>query len=241
MPQFNHEIYISNLSIDCVIFGFQNKELKVLVSNPKYVPEYWALPGGYIKKSESVESAASRILFDRTNLENVFLEQFRVFGSENRIIGNELREKIKSGFLSLPNNRFDKESVEWLTERFVSIGFYALVNINQFKPQLGEFDLSFEWKSLNDLPKLIYDHYHIVQNALEALRQNLDQKLIGFNLLPETFIMKDLQQLYEAVYDKPFPMNNFQKKILSLDILERLEKKFTGAQHTAPYLYRFKS
>ena len=76
--------------------------------------------------------------------------------------------------------------------------------------------------------------------ALEAIRQNIDQKLIGLNLLPETFTMREVQELYEAVYDKQFAMNNFQKKILELNVLERLEKKFTGAQNKAPYLYRFK-
>lgn len=83
------------------------------------------------------------------------------------------------------------------------------------------------------------DHNEMVDAALETLRQNLDQKLIGFNLLPETFTMREVQELYEAVYDKPFARNNFQKKMLDLNVLERLEKKFTGAQNKAPYLYRF--
>ena len=84
------------------------------------------------------------------------------------------------------------------------------------------------------------DHNEMVGYALETLRQNLDQKLIGFNLLPETFTMREVQELYEAVYDKPFARNNFQKKMLDLNVLERLEKKFTGAQNKAPYLYRFR-
>jgi len=87
---------------------------------------------------------------------------------------------------------------------------------------------------------MMYDHRDILTSALEALRQNLDQKLIGFNLLPETFTMREVQELYEVVYDRPFAINNFQKRILDLNVLERLEKKFTGAQNKAPYLYRFK-
>jgi hypothetical protein len=107
-------------------------------------------------------------------------------------------------------------------------------------PQNGEFDDYLEWRSIDDIPKMVYDHNQILQHALEALRQNFDSKLIGFNLLPETFTMKELQELYEAVYNKPFAINNFQKKMLDLNVLERLEKKFTGAQHKAPYLYKFK-
>jgi hypothetical protein len=86
---------------------------------------------------------------------------------------------------------------------------------------------------------MIMDHNYIVKEALETLRLNLDQKLIAFNLLPETFTMKEVQELYEAIFDKPFARNNFQKKILDLNVLERLEKKFTGAANKAPYLYRF--
>ena len=87
---------------------------------------------------------------------------------------------------------------------------------------------------------MMHDHNEILTFALEALRQNLDQKLIGFNLLPETFTMREVQELYEAVYDRPFATNNFQKKILDLQVLERLQKKYTGAANKAPYLYRFK-
>ena len=87
---------------------------------------------------------------------------------------------------------------------------------------------------------MMHDHNQILDYALEALRQNFDQKFIGFNLLPETFTMKELQELYEAVYDRPFATNNFQKKILDLNVLERLQKKYTGAANKAPYLYRFK-
>jgi len=101
-------------------------------------------------------------------------------------------------------------------------------------------DASVGWYNVKELPKMIMDHNEMVAAALEALRQNLDQKLIGFNLLPETFTMREVQELYEAVYDKPFARNNFQKKMLDLNVLERLEKKFTGAQNKAPYLYRFR-
>ncbi len=239
MERFDIENYISHLSIDCVIFGYEQKELKVLISKFKFGNDSWVLPGGYIKKSESIEKAATRILLERTNLENIYLEQFRVFGDENRIVGSPFNEVMKTELPQFDTERFDEEVTAWMTSRFVCVGFYALVDISKVYPQTGEFDEFLEWRSFKDIPKMVYDHNEILNFALEALRQHLDEKLIGFNLLPETFTMREVQELYEAVYDKAFTQSNFQKKILDLNVLERLEKKFTGAQNKAPYLYRF--
>jgi 8-oxo-dGTP diphosphatase len=236
MNKFGTEKYISNLSIDCVIFGYEEKDLKVLIAKKKIGANIWNLPGGYILKTESIDKAASRILKERTSLDNIYLEQFRVFGDENRIINSKFRDLL----LTELSPKYNATDAEWMTDRFVCVGFYALVEISKVTPQVGEFDEYLEWRSIKDVPEMIHDHNEILAYALEALRQNLDQKLIGFNLLPETFTMRELQALYEAVYDKPFAMNNFQKKILDLDVLERLEKKFTGAANKAPYLYRFK-
>jgi 8-oxo-dGTP diphosphatase len=229
--------YIASLSIDCVIFGYENKELKVLIAKSNFGDNFWNLPGGYIKKTESIENAASRILKERTHLENIYLEQFRVFGSENRVINSKIRDFL----LNFLSQKYSSEIAEWILSRFICIGFYALVEIKKVNPQKGELDEYLEWRNIKDIPEMIYDHNEILNFALEALRQNIDQKLIGFNLLPEIFTMRELQELYEVVYDRPFAMNNFQKKILDLDVLERLEKKFTGAKNKAPYLYRFKS
>jgi 8-oxo-dGTP diphosphatase len=240
MKKFGIENYISHLSIDCVIFGYTDKALKVLICKFKYGKGLWGLPGGYILKTEGIDKAAGRILKERTALDKIYLEQFRVFGDENRIVHSGSRQMMKSELHKFDKRQFDTETTKWITSRFVCIGYYALVDINKVNPQIGEFEERLEWRSIKDIPKMTYDHNEIVRYALEALRQNLDQKLIGFNLLPETFTMKEVQELYEAVYDKPFARNNFQKKILDLNVLERLEKKFTGAQNKAPYLYRFK-
>lgn len=235
MKKFGTENYISNLSIDCVIFGYEEKELKVLISKSKFGTDIWNLPGGYIIKNEGIDKAASRILKERTSLENIYLEQFRVFGDENRIVDSKFRNLL----LTELSRKYNVADAEWITSRFICIGFYALVEISKVTPQIGELDEYLEWRSIKDIPEMIHDHNEILNFALEALRQNLDQKLIGFNLLPETFTMREVQELYEAIYDKQFAMNNFQKKILELNVLERLEKKFTGAQNKAPYLYRF--
>ncbi|MVM37363.1 NUDIX domain-containing protein [Spirosoma sp. HMF3257] len=240
MKKFDDDRYISHLSIDCVIFGYRDKELKVLISKFKFGKGSWSLPGGYILKTEGIDKAASRILKERTGLENIYLEQFRVFGDENRIVNSRYKDTIKSELTKFDPQRFDADVTDWLTSRFVCIGYYALVDISKVNPQNGEFDEYLEWRSIRDLPEMIHDHSEILTVALDALRQNLDQKLIGFNLLPETFTMREVQELYEAVYNRPFVITNFQKKILDLNVLERLEKKFTGAANKAPYLYRFK-
>jgi hypothetical protein len=142
--------------------------------------------------------------------------------------------------LNFSDSGIEDFTFEWLTQRFISIGYYALVDINKVVPKLMEIDKSIDWYDVKKLPPMIMDHQDQVIRALETLRFHLDNKLLGFNLLPEKFTMKDLQHLYEAVYDKPFRRNNFQKKMLDLGVLERLEKKFTGAANKAPYVYRFK-
>lgn len=240
MKLFNELNFIHQLSIDCVIFGYKDAALKVLVPKLDLKANLWALPGGFIKQEEGIDRAALRILEERTGLKDIYLDQFRVFGEPKRI-NNEVFDEINTMKDQLIEKRIlDKESINWLNKRFVSIGYYALVDIDKVHPKSTDFDESIEWYNIKNLPKLIMDHNEMVFYALEALRQNLDNKLIGFNLLPETFTMKEVQELYEAVYDKPFARNNFQKKILDLNVLERLEKKFTGAANKAPYLYRFK-
>jgi 8-oxo-dGTP diphosphatase len=239
MKKIDIDNYIAHLSIDCVIFGYRDKELKVLISKFKFGKDSWTLPGGHILKTEGIDKAAERILKNRTGLENIYLEQFRVFGDENRIVGSDFKRTMQSELKSFDEQRFDEEVRAWLTSRFVCVGYYALVDIHKVNPRNGEFDEYLEWRSINDIPEMVYDHNEILKFGLEALRQNLDQKLIAFNLLPDTFTIKEIQELYEAVYDKPFARNNFQKKILDLNVLERLEKKFTGARNKAPYLYRF--
>lgn len=240
MKLFDGEKFIHQLSIDCVIFGYKEKELKVLIPKIRMSKDLWALPGGFIRQNESIDEAAQRILQERTNLKNIYLEQFRVFGQTERT-NKEVFEEFNSLKEALiEQHPFTETDIDWLTQRFISIGYYALVDINKVNPKKGDFDESISWYNIKDLPQMIMDHNNMVIYALETLRQNIDHKLIGFNLLPETFTMKEVQELYEAVYDKPFARNNFQKKILDLDVLERLEKKFTGAANKAPYLYRFK-
>ena len=231
--------YIEQLSIDCVIFGYHEKALKVLVPKLGFEGNFCAVPGGFVHQDEDIDDAANRILQQRTGITEIYLEQFHVFGRATRnsmIFMDRLLELNPE----LDTTGLNRKEYEWFTKRFVSIGYYALVDINKVVPQKIDIDKSIEWYNVQELPELIIDHNEIVEKALLALRQNFDEKLTAFNLLPETFTMKDLQELYESVFDKPLARNNFQKKMLDMNVLERLEKKFTGAANKAPFLYRFK-
>ena len=134
---------------------------------------------------------------------------------------------------------FDFWNIPFLKQRFISIGYYSLVDFQKVTPSVNFFFERCEWFDINNLPPLAIDYAEMIEHALEAMRQSLDYQLIGFNLMPETFTMKELQKLYETILGEPLKRNNFQEKILSLNILERLEKQYNGGAHKAPYLYRF--
>lgn len=238
MMNLDEEHFIPQLSIDSVIFGYWDSRLKVLIAKVKMDYDIWTLPGGFIQQREHIDAAAMRILEERTGLNKIYLEQFRVFGAENRV-NDSFQEKVKT-WQNIGSNFELEKMLRWFSKRFVSIGYYALVDINKVSLRKGEFDNSVEWYDIENLPVMIMDHNEMVNFALEKLREKLDEKLIGFNLLPETFTMRELQELYEVVYDRPFPRNNFQKKMLDLNVLERLEKVYTGAANKAPFLYRFR-
>lgn len=246
MPEHSHietpseQNYIQQLSIDCVIFGYYNKQLKVLVPKLNFNGDFWALPSGFVYHDEDIDKAADRILQYRTGITEIYLEQFYVFGKAGRNSADFIERLIELNPEKLGEKMHNKKEYEWFTRRFVSIGYYALVDISKVVPKKIELDQSIEWYDIKEIPAMIMDHNEIVEKALSALRLNLGEKLIAFKLLPETFTMKEVQELYETIFDKPFARNNFQKMILDLNVLERLEKKFTGAANKAPYLYRFR-
>jgi hypothetical protein len=124
-------------------------------------------------------------------------------------------------------------------DRFITVGYWAIVEFSKVVPTPDEFSLSCKWCDVNSIPELILDHNDIVEKALGSLRQHLDDYPIGRDLLPEKFTMPELQKLYETLLDKEIDRRNFQKKILSLDILDKLKERKTGGAHKAPFLYRF--
>lgn len=225
------DIYLPALSVDTVIFGFHNAKLKVLLSTIGQLP-YYALPGGYVRKDEDLDDAALRILQERTGFKNIYLEQFYTSGKKDRSNAKMLKNIIEKVIGPMPD-------VDWFRQRFVSVCYYALIDDTKVKPANQVLLSPFRWFDINRIPKLIFDHNLIVKKALQRLQSDLDEKLVGFNLMSETFTMNELQKLYEAVYQQKLVRTNFQRKMLSLGVLERLEKQYNGKAHKAPYLYRF--
>lgn len=241
MKSPSQQNYIPQVSIDCVIFGYSEQQLQVLIPKINFKGDFWALPSGFVFQDEDMDDAAHRILRERTGIESIYLEQFKVFGRANRSSKEFLDKLIQQNFDKLGEKSASHATeYDWFTKRFISVGYYALVDMNKVVPQKTDIDQSIEWYSIHDLPRMIMDHKEIINEALKTLQSHIDEKINAFNLLPETFTMKEVQEVYEAISGKTFVRTNFQKMILSLDVLERLEKKFTGAQNKAPYLYRFR-
>jgi ADP-ribose pyrophosphatase YjhB (NUDIX family) len=225
-----HEKYLRHISIDCVVFGFHENELKVLLLKTSY-SDKWALPGGFILKKEPMDDAAQRILKERTGLDKIYLQQFRVFGDPERSNRKFNEEYFKKFEVSRENS--------WMSERFISIGFNALVDFTKVQPLPDLFSEKCEWFKIRDIPELVFDHKKILETALEELRIQLNFHPVGYNLLPLKFTMPELQKLYETILGKKLDRRNFQRKILGTGILKRLDEIKTGLPHKAPFYYKF--
>lgn len=225
-----HEKFLRHISVDCVIFGFHQNDLKVLLLKTKYDGR-WALPGGFILKNEHIDNAAKRILKQRTGLDEIFLEQFHVFGDPGRST-----KKINQQFLK---NIGVKAGQSWMFERFITIGYYALVDFTKVTPSPDNISDACEWFSIDDLQEMILDHRHIFDEALQNLRMQLNFHPVGFNLLGKKFTMPELQKLYETILGKKLDRRNFQRKIMATGILKRLEETKKGVAHKAPFYYKF--
>ncbi len=221
------ESYVGHISIDCVVFGFHEGQLKVLLLKMKN-EDAWYLPGGFVFKAEPIEMAANRILKDRTGLDEIFLQQFHVFGDPER--SRPHRDMYKD---MLP------PSENWFSNRFLTIGYYALVDFENVTPTPDNLSESCTWYDLADLPPMELDHGLILKTALDTLRLHLNYQPVGYNLMPKEFTMPELQKLYETILDKKLDRRNFQRRILGFGILNRSEQPRKGGAHKAPYLYSF--
>lgn len=219
-----HLTFLQHVSVDCVIFGFHDNQLKVLLL--KWKNDGWCLPGGFVKKTETLEDSAQRVLKERTGLAHTFMRQFNTFSALNR-------DKGKKPF-NIPGT-----SKSWYMERFISVGFWALVEYSKVKPHPDWLSEECRWWDIHEVPKLIYDHNFIVTKALESLRLSLNDHPVGYDLLPEKFTMRELQELYETILDTPIDRRNFRKKILSLNILIQLKAQKPSASSKPSILYRF--
>jgi len=204
---------IKNISIDCVIFGFENSTLEVLLVKRAIQPEkgMWALPGGFIKKDELVEDAAQRILEVTTGVKNIYLEQTAVFDGVDR----------------------------YPLWRVFTIAHFALISPENYALSPGIDTSEVSWFKLHDLPKLPFDHSQIIKTALKKLQSRVRIKPIGFELLPEKFTLPQLQKLYEEILGKKIDKRNFRKKLLKMNLLKRLQEKDKSNIRRAAYLYKF--
>lgn len=199
------------VAVDCIIFGFEGENLKILLVQRNFEPKKgaWSLMGGFINEEESSDQAANRVLNTLTGLENIYLEQLKTYTEINR------------------------ES----TARIMSISYYALINA-QDNIQINE-KYSAKWFDLQDCPELIFDHNEMVKDAVLRLRRRATTRPIGFELLTEKFTMKDLQNLYEAIFDEKYDKRNFTSKINALDVLVKTNEKDMNSSKKGSFLYTF--
>jgi len=199
------------LAVDCIIFGFDKKDLRILLIKRDFEPEKgnWSLMGGFLQSGETLDDAAIRVLNHLTGLDNIYMEQLRAYSALNR------------------------DPVQ----RTVSVSYYALINITEHQG-LNE-DFSAKWFNINEAPNLIFDHNVMVANAMSRLRYRASTKPIGFELLPKKFTMKQLQTLYETILGEKLDKRNFINKINALDILLKTEEKDMNSSRKGSFFYMF--
>ncbi len=210
LPKFE-----SVFSIDCVIFGFDEGELKILLieRNAEPFKDWWALPGYLVAHNESIDDAAGRILYELTGLRGIYMDQFHTFGDVNRH----------------PQGRV------------VTVAYYAMIRLNgpkELKP-VTSYASKAVWVSINDLPKLAFDHSQIFEKGFKKIRHKISYQPIAFELLPEKFTLTQLQHLYEVILNKKLDKRNFRKKMLNYGILKELDEKQKGVSYRAAKLYKF--
>ena len=224
------DYFIPNLSIDLVIIGFKEGELKCLLL--KIGPK-WLLPGGYIKNEESVTTAVGRILMERTNLQNPHFKFLEVFGDKNRNFKDEFKVYFAEKGLEWRDDH-------WFGRRYITLAYYSLVDIANTFPEPGEFDEAAEWFSFDELPDIGLDHESIINTARAKLKEDIQREHLTYNLLPNEFTMPQLHRLHESIMDEKLDRSRFQKKMLASGVFERLPKLKKETRGSNPYQYRLK-
>ena len=200
------------VSVDCIIFGFDESKLKVLIGRRQMDPGRgeWSLYGGFVAADESIDKAAERTLGELTGLENIYMRQVGAFGRVDRDPG----------------------------ERVISIAYYALINVKDYSEKLRE-EHGVEWVNVNELPQLYSDHNEMVMKAWRMMKQKMRTEPIGFRLLPELFTLTQLQRLYEAVGGEEIDKRNFRKRIKDMDFIEKTNKIDKKSSKRGAALYCF--
>lgn len=200
------------VATDCIIFGFDEGKIRLLIFKRRVEPNknHWSLIGSFVKLDEDVNEAAQRVLKEITGLDNIFMEELRTYGAADRDPGY----------------------------RCISIAQYALIRINDYDRELVDKHGA-HWYDIDKIPDLVLDHNQMVTDALERLKQKARYQPIGFELLPEKFTIPQLQQLYEAIYQKELDARNFRKKVLSHNVLIKLDQKDKTTSRRGAFLYKF--
>jgi hypothetical protein len=200
------------LSVDCIILGFKENAIHVLIARRKFEPLKGerSLLGGFVRKEESLNEAVARVVLEYTGIENVYMEQVGAYGEVGRDIG----------------------------ERVVSVVYYALIDMELYDETL-EKKHNAGWVNIGEVGRLILDHNQFLADTLQLLRRRTATRPVGFNLLPEKFTLPQLQSLYEAIHQRALDKRNFRYKILEMDILEKLEEKDKSSSRRGAYYYRF--
>ena len=212
------EIYSKNpkhfLAVDCIIFGYDiiEKELKLLLIKRSFEPAkgQWSLSGGFVQDGESLDDAANRVLRSLTGLSDLYMEQLYTYGDCERDPG----------------------------ARVISTAYFSLIGIHEIDDEIKE-KYGAHWRSISNLPDLIFDHRRMVDRALKELVEKVKVHPVGFELLPEKFTLVQLQNLYEAIYQKSIDKRNFRKKILSMNFLEKQDDKERETSKKGAWYYRF--
>ena len=201
------------LSVDCVVFGYHENKLKVLLIKRGAAPYKggWALPGDLVYPNENIDVAAQRILKDLTGISKLFMEQTKVYGQVDRHPAG----------------------------RVVTTGYYSLIDISKHDPHASAWAEGVYWVDFEEMPKLAFDHDSILNDAIETLRNKVRHMPIGFELLPQKFALAELQELYEAILDETYDKANFRKRIVSQDLLIDLNEMQKGVPHRPARLYSF--
>ena len=224
--------YLSNLAVDNVIFGYHEKELKVLLLRNTHFP-VWMLAGGYIKKTESAEEAAARVARQRTGLDNLFLQQFKVFSTPGRNLDPHITPEVLS---ELSGKKIDES--HWMFAPVVSVSFYTLTEFSKVVVDGSYLEEECRWWDLDVLPDMFQDHKQIIGEALKALRLHIYHFPIGYELLPEKFTLPEIHNLYQTILGKKMDDRNFTRKLMSLGIITKLDEVKKGGRRP-PNLYVF--
>lgn len=200
------------VSVDCIIFGFEENKLKLLIGKRKWIPGKgeWSLYGGFVNENEDLDDAANRVLFELTGLHNIYMKQVGTFGAVNRDPG----------------------------ERVISVAYCALINVKDYDQTLLK-EHGVEWICLENLPKLFSDHNDMVNKAITLLRRRISTEPLSFRLLPELFTLTQLQYVYEAILGEVIDKRNFRKRIKTLDFIEETEFIDKTTSKRGARLYRF--